>query len=770
MSDDPPSEPRPLVVHVITKLAVGGAQQTALDLCEGLPADEWDLVLLAGPDADAEGSLAKEAQRRGIRVVHVPHLSRAVRPHRDVLATVWLLRWFRRHRPDIVHTHSSKAGALGRFAAWVAGVPTVVHSVHGWSFAPAMRPAVRRIIVGVERALARRTTRLVVVTSVDRDKGLAAGIGRPDQYRLIHNGIDLSAFRDVREDGVREELGLPSEATLVGTVGRLVEQKNPLGMVDAMASVLHDEPDARFVWVGDGPLRGAVEERVRLNGLDDRFLIVGVRNDVPRWVGALDVFVLSSRWEGLPRTVTEAMAAGVPVVATAVGGVIEAVEDGRTGLLVPPGDPALLADRVRKVLHQPELAMALADAGRARARDFDRQTMIECVGCLYREAGSGRASEAPLRVTHVITGLGVGGAERTLERLVLGAGPMTVSHEVISLGGDGPVGERLRLAGVPVRLAHLRPGFPDLRGLLRLRRLVKASAPDVVQTWLYHGDLVGGLVARSLGLPVVWNIRQAMVGGATTRLRTRIVARACALLSGRVPTAIVSNSEAGRTGHVAFGYGARRFRVIPNGIETGRFRPDPDARRTVRAELGLADDAPVVGMVARVDAAKDHATMLQAVARLMTTQPDLRAVLVGAGVADDPTIRALVDRLGLDDVVVRLRPRDDVERLTAAMDVAVSSSTGEGWPNAVGEAMACGVPVVASDVGDSRILVGDAGTIIPPGDAVGLATAISRTLALDPPTRTAMGEGGRRRILEAHSMEAMLERYHEVWTHVSNPW
>ncbi len=770
MSRAVPAGRRPLVAHVITKLAVGGAQQTALDLCEGLAGDGWETVLLAGPEIDVEGSLAGESARRGIRVVQVPHLRRAVRPLRDLAATLWLLRWFRHHAPAIVHTHSSKAGALGRLAARLGGVPAIVHTVHGWSFTPQTSPVLRATVVAVERVLARFTSTLVVVTEVDRSAGLAAGIGRADQYELIHNGLDLRAFSAGRAgyDSVRLELGLPLATKLVGTVGRLAEQKDPMAMVEAMALVLDREPATAFVWVGDGPLRPKLEERIAQLGLHGRFIITGVRADVPRWLSALDVFVLSSRWEGLPRSATEAMAAGVPVIATAVDGVVELVEDGRTGLTVPTGDPELLADRVGKVLNQPELALALAKAGQIRAEAFDRATMISRFDSLYHRLCMDGEGDRPLRVTHVITGLGFGGAERALERLVVSDGSPDVSHHVISLGADGPVGESLRRAGIPVGHAGLRPRVPGPRAVVRLRRLIRASEPDVVQTWLYHGDLVGGFVARSLRLPVVWNVRQGMFEAATTRRPTRAVARACARVSRWLPDAIVANSESGRQAHIGAGFDGARMRLITNGIDVERFRPDPAASEAIRAELGLAADAIIIGMVARVDPAKDHATFLEAVALARLVHPDLRVVLAGKGIDGDAAVELLVTRLGLGDVVVRLRPRHDIERLTAAFDLAVLSSRGEGFPNAVAEAMACGVPVVASDVGDTRALIGDAGLVVPPGDVASLRAAIVDLLGRDPADRAAVGARGRARVVERFSFDIMRDRYLQVWADALN--
>jgi glycosyltransferase involved in cell wall biosynthesis len=380
--------PHPIkVAHVITKLAVGGAQESALTICAGLPSPLFDQVVLTGPEVDAEGSLFAHAAARGIAVKVVPSLVRSPHPWRDAAALRWLVRWLRDERPDLVHTHSSKAGLLGRAAARIAGVPAV-HSVHGWSFNDETNPVFRRAVITAERAAARATEVLVVVASSDREKGLRAGIGRPDQYRLVRNGIDLRAFVGDPEAGrrLRLELGIPRAARVVGTVGRLAAQKDPLGMVRAMQELIGRTPDVWFVWVGDGPLRAAVESEAARLGIADRFLVAGVRRDVAAALAAMDVFALSSRWEGLPITITEAMAAGVPVVATAVDGCREIVAEGVTGLLVPPADPVALATAIGRLLQSAELASALAAAAKVQVAAWDRPTMVAGFAELYQGA------------------------------------------------------------------------------------------------------------------------------------------------------------------------------------------------------------------------------------------------------------------------------------------------------------------------------------------------------------------------------------------------
>jgi glycosyltransferase involved in cell wall biosynthesis len=284
-----------------------------------------------------------------------------------------------------VHTNSSKAGILGRLAARRASVPRVLHSVHGWPFHEGQSAVASAVWTQLERRTARFAERLVVVADVDRQKGLNAGIGRPEQYRTVRSGLELDQYvADQRARmEVRDELGIPASAFVIGSVCRLSPQKDPLLLLEGALPVLRAHSDARLLLVGDGPLRGAVESVVLGSGVADQVLLTGLRRDVPRLLNAMDLFVLSSRWEGLPRTLIQAMATGVPVVATDADGVREVVVDGVTGWLVSRGSAAGLAAAVRQAIAEPERRRAMASAAGARLPEFDAVTMVRQLESLY---------------------------------------------------------------------------------------------------------------------------------------------------------------------------------------------------------------------------------------------------------------------------------------------------------------------------------------------------------------------------------------------------
>ncbi|MBX3285086.1 MAG: glycosyltransferase [Actinobacteria bacterium] len=393
------------VSHVITKLALGGAQESALVTCEGLDPNRFRQVLFTGIESDDEGTMFAEAEQRGIRVELAPELVHRVRPASDLAAVSRLADRLASAGTQLVHTHSSKAGLVGRLAARRLRLP-VVHSVHGWSFNDHQRPALRRGVVASERCAARYTDAIVVEASPDRAKGLDAGIGRAEQYRLIRNGIDLQSLSFDPEAGtrLRAELGIGPAAHLVGTVGRLADQKDPVSMVEMFAHLRASDLDVHFVWVGDGALREVTQAAVDRAGLGDRFHLLGVRRDVSEMLSAFDVFALSSLWEGLPRTVTEAMAVGIPVAATAVDGCAEIITDGEDGLLVTPSRPVELAGAVGRLLREPELATSVASRARVRVQEWDRTGMLEQIAALYDEVAM--AHERGTGLGPVSTGAG----------------------------------------------------------------------------------------------------------------------------------------------------------------------------------------------------------------------------------------------------------------------------------------------------------------------------------------------------------------------------
>jgi glycosyltransferase involved in cell wall biosynthesis len=373
---------------------------------------------------------------------------------------------------------------------------------------------------------------------------------------------------------------------------------------------------------------------------------------------------------------------------------------------------------------------------------------------------------SPIRVAHIITDLEPAGAEHMLLRLVEGAPRTHIEHAVISLTTRGPFGDRIAQAGIPVFALGMRPGRPDPRALWRLVRLLRRLRPAIVQTWLYHADFAGLLAGKLAGVPVVWNIRCAELDPRDHPASLMTLLRALTLAS-RYPAAVICNSHAGQRAHERLGYAPRRWAVIPNGFDVDTFRPFPEAPIALRRELDLPADAKLIGLLARFHPMKDHATFLRAAKIVIDAKPDVHFVAAGRGVDAALSLNALLDELVLRSRVSLLPERRDTFEFLAGLDTAISSSYSEGFPNVIGEAMACGTPCVVTDVGDSAEIVRDTGVIVPPRNPAALAAGIVRVLELDDAAREALGRAARARIIAEFSIERIAAQYEALYSELT---
>ncbi|WP_419195639.1 glycosyltransferase family 4 protein [Bordetella petrii] len=376
-----------------------------------------------------------------------------------------------------------------------------------------------------------------------------------------------------------------------------------------------------------------------------------------------------------------------------------------------------------------------------------------------------------LRVTHVITGLGQGGAESVLFRLATYP-DQRVRHTVVSLTDEGIYGTRLRAAGVTVHTLDMPRGRLTLSGFLALRRLLAQDKPDAVQTWMYHADLIGGLAARLAGIrALAWGIRNSGAHLQRSSRSARLVLKLCALLSGRIPATIVCAARDSAVRHEQYGYRADRLEVIANGYDLSRYQPDAAARQRVRELWEVPSDTPLIGCVARWDPLKDHANLLGAVAALVRDGRDhgLQCVLVGRGMTPgNAELMALIDKLGLGGRVLLAGPSDDVPAVMNGLDLHVLSSCAEGFPNVVAEAMACGTPCVVTDVGDAAHILGSTGAVVPPEQPEALAHGIAAALDdIAARGRLAAGAAGRDRVLAEFDLANMVAAYETVWRRIA---
>lgn len=378
------------IIHVITRFILGGAQENTLYTVEGLHrTGRHEVTLVTGPAIGPEGDLLQRAKRSGVRVVVLKSLRRAINPLHDIPAFIRLLRLFRRERPDVVHTHSSKAGILGRWAAHAARAPIVVHTIHGLPFHPYQNRAVNALYVMLERWCARYSDLLITVCDAMRDQALAAGVGRPEQYRTIYSGLEVETFlRDGDRDETRRHYGLPPDGLVVGMVARLSDLKGHQYLFDAFERVVREEPRARLLLIGDGWRRREYERRVERSGLSRKVVFAGLipPGAVPAAIHAMDVLVHTSLREGLARVLPQALISGIPVISYDVDGAPEVVIDGVTGCLLPPREVEGLSRAILRLLADPDFRKRMGEEGRARCIErFDHRRMVAEIEAAYEE-------------------------------------------------------------------------------------------------------------------------------------------------------------------------------------------------------------------------------------------------------------------------------------------------------------------------------------------------------------------------------------------------
>ncbi len=370
------------VAHIITRLELGGAQQNTLYCCENHDRKKFDVILICGTG----GQLDEEARWiKGCRKYFLSELKHPIRPFWDFLALRRITEILRLEKVDLVHTHSSKAGFLGRWAAKRAGVPRILHTVHGWGFYPGQFFLVKWLYQTLERWAAGFTEKLITVSEENKRAGLAARIGRPEQYEVIHSGVDPKRYvlNPAAALKARQLFKTQNRPTVL-VLSNFKKQKSPLDVVKTAEILAPRLPNVLFLWAGDGPLLPEVEKRVESSNLKANFDLLGWRDEIGALLAASDVLLLTSIYEGLPRVVLQAMAAGKPVVASAVSGTPEAVQDGVSGFLHSAHAAAAMAESLYSILTRPDLAKKMGRAGKSGLKGtFQIKLMLKAIEKLY---------------------------------------------------------------------------------------------------------------------------------------------------------------------------------------------------------------------------------------------------------------------------------------------------------------------------------------------------------------------------------------------------
>ena len=369
------------ICHIITRMIVGGAQENTLFTCQGHLEKGHDVTLITGPSPGPEGELLKRFCPKGLEVIEIPDLIRSISPYKDWKAYRTLRRLFREGHYDVVHTHASKAGILGRAAAWKEKVPLVVHTVHGQAFHKYQNRLINLAYIYAERFAARRCHRIFAVAQSMIEQCVEASVAPREKYKVVYSGMDTDAFVNAKPDmALRSQLGIPENAPVVGKIARLFPLKGHDTLMKAAPKVIASFPDVRFLIIGDGILRQSLEDEARKLGISGNFVFTGLISpeDVCRYTPLMDVLAHLSLREGLPRSVVQALASSVPVVAYALDGTPEVLIDGETGLIARTEDADDVADKIVSLLFNPELRRKMGVAGQALvSKRFSWRTMCD---------------------------------------------------------------------------------------------------------------------------------------------------------------------------------------------------------------------------------------------------------------------------------------------------------------------------------------------------------------------------------------------------------
>ncbi len=743
------------VFHVVGSLGLGGAERVVVEYATSHDRSRYEPEVCCVGDA---GPLAGILDERGVPVHALGRRSRL-----DFRAVFKLARLIRRRGVDVVHDHNFTAMTVGIPAAILGGATAVLRTEHN--------VATRRfpLRLALSRVAGMRENAQIAVSDAVARSRLAEGRLSPARLVTIRNGID-DTLRPVAGDRreVRRELGVPEDAVLCLTVGNLTPQKDHENLIRAAAAVSDQVPPVYFAVAGGGPILKHLADHAAELGVGDRVAFLGPRDDVPRLLRGADVFVLSSAWEGLPITVLEAMAAGVPCVSTAVGGVPEVIRNGVNGYVVPPRDHEALAEKIALLARDAGQRSRLAAmARRTYERAFTAKHMVRQTEALYDLALAGHAHRAPsgkIKVLYVIGQLDRGGAERQLLELATRLPKDRFEPVVCCLGRPGPLGREIEESGVRL-VVHAKPVGNFSGASRKLARLVRAERPVILHAFLSSANWRGLVVGRLLRVPIV------ITSMRNVDVHTKFRGNAIERLLSSITDQVIANAGAVKD-YVAEMHWVdpRRIRVVYNGISVervlGRATGTPggaEAPWVTDVPAGEsfpgsgAGEGPTVTVIASLTPKKDHRTFLAAAARIASERPEVRFLVVGDGPLRAELSEHAKD-LGLGDAVTFAGSTDKVGAVLASTDVFVLTSIKEGCSNVILESMAAGRPVVATSVGGNPELIaeGETGFLLPVGDAEGIARRVLDLLG-DEELRRRMGRAGRERVLARYTTEHMVD-------------
>lgn len=738
----PPVQPC-RIAFLIRDLGPGGAQRQMTALAKALAArSDFDITVVHF----YPGVFEAELRAANIRTVCVGKKSRW-----DLAGFFFrLVKIMRDLRPEVIHGYLHESNLMALMLKPFCGWPGIVWGIRDSSTDAATWGLLGKMSFRLNCLFSGFADRIIANSHAGRK--WYVGQGYPEHsFEVIPNAIEA------------ERWGHHSP-TLHGdtftVVGRLHPMKDHGTFLRALALV--PEASGRIIGSGDESYARELRQLAETLGITSRLTWEPVRADLPQVYPTLDCVVSSSGYgEGFSNVIGEAMACGLPCIASDVGDSAWLISDARW--IFEAGYPEALAARMRSFIALPaEERRELGNKNRARIQEhFTLESMVTKTAKTLKEVATG--GSATTRVLWIIPGLGTGGAEMMMAQIIQGLPHQ--HHTVLSLTAGGKHIEPLRAAGARVHTLDMPAGKLSLTGLWRFLKLVRQARPTVIMGWMYHGCLAAMLARLVVWAPVVWNIRQSLYDLTLEKRGTAWVIRSLVPLS-RLVSRITYNSKISAQQHEKLGYAASKTLLIANGFDLEKWHPIPP-----EDQPSIAESQVKIGRFGRYSAIKDYPGFLEAAALIVKEIPQARFILVGTDVDErNAELTTQIRTLGLGNHVKLLGERNDLPQLTAELDLSVSSSLSEGFPNVVGEAMACAVPVVATDVGDTAWVMGETGLRVPPRSPTALADACLKILCLPTHERRAQGQAGREHILRHFSLGSVLTQFETLLNHpVSSP-
>lgn len=768
-----PSNKIPKVMHVVADMLPGGAEVLMANLIRHQEDKHTcENVVVTLEDHGEENSLRPQIEEsaRFYNLECQSFFSKEFRSKfKDLLA---------KEKPDVVHTWGYDSGlAAGLIAKFNFGIKVAwaIHSLdlpsrHEYG---ALKFALLKTLVGIgSRVIPHR---IISCSDVASDSHVRFGYPRK-RCVTIPNGIDTNRFKpDASADKqLRDTLGIPEETPIIGYLGRSHPVKCLEDYFEAANILMQKYPEWHFVALGFSLGELYPDARLAYEKLENsaRMHVLGSCSDVEKYLPAFTVNVLTSKSEAMPMVLMEALCCGVPCVTSDVGAARDVV--GTVGQCVPARKPEALADAVGQMVTQIQQD---SDAWSERARQrgikhFSLEQAEHKYTQLYAElAGivSDHETSDP-RVLHLVNDLDFGGAQTILHRLAKGLSQKGFEQTVVSVLPPGRLAPGFSASGIPVKTLGIKGIFSGITGVFRMAKMIRKENPDIIQTWMFHSALIGKLAAflSFRQAKVLWSIHHTKLGKESSKWTTRIIQRTLAFLSSFTPEKIIYCSQASVDLHLEDGFASSKTELIFNGTDVSFYQANDEVKKTIREEYEIPLDAPLIGMAGRYHPQKDFANLLRAFALVQKDIPEAHLIACGPDVTrETDALRELADCCPSPEQVHLIGPRLDMQDVYPAFSIAaLSSCEGEAFPLVLGEAMSCEVPCVATNVGDSALIIGDTGKIVEPRDSEALACAMIELLGEN---LEVFGEKARQRVIDNFTLERYVQSHANLYRSISLP-